>query len=963
MHCVMDRSKFLSALIVLMVTTSLSAQNTDVLNVRTYTLGNGMEVWINEDHSSPKAYGAIVVKAGARDCPGTGIAHYFEHIMFKGTSEFGTINYSKEKSVLDSIAVMYDKLAETSDEKEREKLQLIINRLNIQASKYAIPNEFDALVTETGASNLNAYTNYDETVYHSDFIPEYFPQWAKLNADRLSDPVFRLFQSELETVYEEKNMYEDDMMRSLMDKVRAEFFKGTPYEIPVIGTTEYLKNPQLSRMKEFFDQYYIADNMCLILSGDLQTDAVLPVLEQTFGRIRTGASVAHPEVKPQDFNGEKRLEMVADIPLVKMSAFCYSLPAFSEPDNTKLEFLSYLMNNPEGTGLLDKLVIENKVIDAELMVDSYNGAGMGILYVIPKLVGQSTASAEEMLMTTIDDIKNGRIDESLFRSCLLSYRKSFSANLENLEQRVRAMASVSSAGLRWEEYLNNINSLDKLTVQDISDIAVKYLDGNCLHLIKKSGKTNKEHLSKPPYEKVVPECRDSVSAYAYEMRNSLSGITPEIQDVDFNKACEVIQVSDNMVLYANRNPVNDVFNLTFRFNTGIIDNPALGRLASYVSLLGTKDLDYNDFYGKLQELGGSIFFDAATDYFSFKVTGLDRNLKETVALAADVFTKLKGNRKALSSVKSDEKASMAIVRRDLSSIANALFYKVACGDDSPILADKGEFSDKFLMDLYSKVISSSCDVLYSGSAAAAEVLPLLSGLSEMVTNKIERPSEYPLVEYDRPAVYFIDKPDASQALIHAYVPLEDLTDRETRAIARLFNLYLGEGMTSIMFQEIREFRSMAYATGSQIVLPSWVNRSGHKAFLILNVGTQCDKAVEAMQVIDTLLHHTPMQENKLTTKKKESLNNAYNSYPGFREIGKYISANKFNGNENDVSRLEAEIVAGVSLEDMKAFHKKYIADKPIIWCVVGSASRIGMDNLSSLGPVTVLKAGDVLPNR
>ena len=130
----------------------------EALNVKTFTLSNGMTVWINEDHSQPTAYGAVVVKAGAKDCPETGIAHYFEHMMFKGTDKIGTIDYAAEKPYLDSIAVKYDELAETTDEEERKAIQMEINRLNIAASDYAIPNEYNNLITQCGGSGLNAYT-------------------------------------------------------------------------------------------------------------------------------------------------------------------------------------------------------------------------------------------------------------------------------------------------------------------------------------------------------------------------------------------------------------------------------------------------------------------------------------------------------------------------------------------------------------------------------------------------------------------------------------------------------------------------------------------------------------------------------------------------------------------------------------------------------------------------------------
>ena len=185
----------------------------DFLQVREHKLSNDLTVWLNEDHSQPKIFGAVVVKAGAKDSPNTGIAHYFEHMMFKGTDKIGTIDYESEKVLLDIIAEKYDALADTEDPKMRAHLQQIINDLSVRAAEYVIPNEFDRLISRFGGTKLNAGTSYDYTLYFNTFSPQYISQWAEINSERLVNPVFRLFQSELETVYEEKNMYGQDLLR------------------------------------------------------------------------------------------------------------------------------------------------------------------------------------------------------------------------------------------------------------------------------------------------------------------------------------------------------------------------------------------------------------------------------------------------------------------------------------------------------------------------------------------------------------------------------------------------------------------------------------------------------------------------------------------------------------------------------------------------------------------------------
>lgn len=153
-----------------------AAQNTKALEVKEHKLKNGLTVWLNEDHSQPKVFGAVVVKAGAKDCPDTGIAHYFEHMMFKGTDKIGTVDYDAEKTLLDSIALKYDELAATEDEAARSQIQKEINELSIRSSDYVIPNEFNRLISKYGGSGLNAATSYDATIYFNTFSPQYMSQ-------------------------------------------------------------------------------------------------------------------------------------------------------------------------------------------------------------------------------------------------------------------------------------------------------------------------------------------------------------------------------------------------------------------------------------------------------------------------------------------------------------------------------------------------------------------------------------------------------------------------------------------------------------------------------------------------------------------------------------------------------------------------------------------------------------------
>ena len=375
-----------------LTSTLVSAQ----LHVQELKLSNGMTVWLNEDHSQPKVFGAVVVKAGAKDCPNTGIAHYFEHIMFKGTDRIGTTDYAKEKPWLDSISAQYDLLSQTKNETERTRIQQHINGLSLKAADYMIPNEFNRLVSKYGGSGLNAGTGHDLTYYHNSFLPQFIEQWCWLNSERLMSPVFRGFQGELENVYEEKNRSADGM-GDVQEKVFGAVFKTKPYAYPVLGSTDNLKNPRLSDMAAFYKKYYVASNMCLILCGDITPDSTLTaLLEQTFGRVQTGPVPQRGYSPMPDIQAGESQEVKLPIPLVGAEALVYKAPTEYEADATALDLANKLLYN-EKAGLLDSLVNEHKLMMTAALTVGFDDAAGSAIAIIPNLLGKMK-TAEQRVM-------------------------------------------------------------------------------------------------------------------------------------------------------------------------------------------------------------------------------------------------------------------------------------------------------------------------------------------------------------------------------------------------------------------------------------------------------------------------------------------------------------------------------------------------------------------------------------
>ena len=830
------------------------AEDLNALKVKEYRLENGLTVWLNEDHSQPKVFGAVVVKAGAKDCPDTGIAHYFEHMMFKGTDRIGTLDYESEKVLLDSIAMKYDELAMTEDTAARARLQKEINELSIRSSEYVIPNEFNRLINRFGGSGLNAATSYDATIYFNTFSPQYMVQWAEINSERLINPVFRLFQSELETVYEEKNMYGDFIGGQVMDTLMARYFGPHPYAYPIIGSTKNLKNPRLTEMHKFFEDYYVASNMALILSGDFDAQQVMPILEKAFSRIRSGNAPKQEKVMLPPFNGRETMKVKFPIPFIKAMGLGFRGVSANHEDQVALNIAVNLLNNANGTGYLDKLMVEHKLMGALAINESMNEAGILAVAIMPKLLIQSYSSAEKMVWDEINRVKNGDFSDEMFNSLKLEQKRQYASSLENIDSRATIMMNLFSQGKSWNDYLNEVARIESITKEDVVRVAQKYFSNNYLCVTKSTGKYPKDNLPKPAFSPVVPRNADASSSYAKQLEKiPEQQVAPRI--IDFEKDVKTSKLTPLVTLYTTPNPLNDIFTLNISYGIGALEQPELMQLTNYLQLLGTESLSFEQFRSRLQSIGSTLAFDVTPDAFVMKVTGFDNHIDETMKLVGDFIRHAKADDKKLRQIVDDAKVSEKAFFKSGDNVASALLEQVKYGDQSRYLRKLSlsqikKLKGKDMLAIYDKVRSVQCDLHYCGTLPVEKVIGTIRQHLPLERTTVASNSPYyrELKQYDRPTVFFIDMPDMAQSIVYGYVKGDPVDDKASRHASRLFSVYFGGDMSSLMFQEIREFRSFAYRTSGRYQLPNHAHKGTAGSFTAM-LSTQSDKTLDALEGI------------------------------------------------------------------------------------------------------------------
>lgn len=934
------------------------------LQVKEYTLDNELTIWLNEDHSQPKIFGAVVVKAGARDCPNTGIAHYFEHMMFKGTDKIGTTDYKAEKILLDNIADKYDILAETEDPEQRAQLQMVINDLSVRAAEYVIPNEFDRLISRYGGTKLNAGTSYDYTLYFNTFSPQYIAQWAEINSERLMNPVFRLFQSELETVYEERNMYGDAMASMAIEKITERYFYPHPYAYPIIGSAENLKNPRLSEMRRFFEKYYVASNMGLILSGDFHSEEVMPILTSTFGRLRTGNPPRREVVALPPFKGKEKVKVRIPMTFVKILAMGFRGVPANHPDQVALNVAVSLLNNSNGTGFLDKLTVEHKVMGAMAINQSMNEAGILGLLVFPKFLFQSYGAAEKLVWQQIKRVQQGDFSEETFRSLKLEQKREYASKLEDIHSRAEVMMRIFSQGKSWQDYLDEVKRIDALTRADVIAVAKKYFTENYLYVTKETGRYPKLALPKPNYAPIIPKNADASSDYVKQLeRIPARETTPHF--LDFEQDVYRKQLTPLVTLYVTPNSVNDIFSLTLCHGVGKLERKELAKLAAYLPFVATESMSFEAFRSKLQELGSTLLFDVTDTDFRIMLNGFDSHLTETLTLLGDFMRHAKPDEKKLRQLIDEEKVLEKSLFHSSEHVADMLLEKVMYGDASRYLTklslgELKKLKGKQLIQCFQEIRRVACDVHYCGTLPEEEVAEAIRLC--LPIEEVQVPSNWfynrSLQHHERPTIYLMEMKEVTQSVIYAYMYLEPLSGQRDYHLARLFNSYFGGDMSSLMFQEIREFRSYAYEVSARLKHPP-LNHVEYPASFVMRLATQADKTVDAMEVLESLVRDMPQRPDRVESVKRTIRNWVNNEYPSSRSLSLKIAKFLHEGYQSDPNKDYVEVIEPMRMEEIMDFYEHHVQGGQLVYAIVGNSKQMDLSRLARFGEIIKVKKKDI----
>ena len=951
--------KTLVLLSVVLMTFCAYAQSGE-LRTKTIHLDNGLKVVMCEDHSQPEIYGAVFVHAGSKNDPAeaTGMAHYFEHIMFKGTDRIGTTNWEAERVYLDSIDMMYDLLHETSDLAERQSIQQKINALSQKSADYAIPNEVDVILTQMGGRRLNAGTSYDMTVYYNTFPSNQLSKWMDVYVERFRNPVFRLFQSELETVYEEKNMYGDSPINAFQEYLFHETFGEHPYGRPVIGYTQHLKNPQTNRMREFYNTYYVANNMTLILVGDFDIESIEPMVAEKFGTWRSGELPEEPTYTLPTFNGPT-VQNVRMTP-IKMGALVFPGVKNSDSDMLPLTLACSIFANGE-TGLADKLMLEGKIMAAMMLPLSLEDHGANVMIYVPKLLGQSHEKAEALIFECLDRLKKGDFSDDLFEAMRMSMLTERVRETESLDWLAGLFLELESTGQTYEEYLAETERLQTITKEEVVAIANKYFGNNYLDVRSKMGFPAKDKVDKPNWRPIEAKNTEARSEFAQAIE---AQVVPEVepQVVRFGEDVVITEINDGFGLFSTLNPRNDIFDLRVVFNYGTANDPDLERAVQYLQMQGTKLQSPEDFALQLQKMGATIDFYASENQFTVHMTGFEKDLNDIMAMCSRKLQNPSNNEHYILSLVEAEQTNISTNKEDASVWARAVREYALYGDQSVYLnhATLSEWKKRSGASLLAEVMEAlkyDGYVLFSGNTQPEQVSRMLTENALVHANAIKGQERIRVEkEYAEPQVFIASNKQFRQSNIYFYVPGEKLSAKD-EALASLFSKYFGTDMYSIVFQEIREFRSLGYTAYANYLYDYLQRKPGH---LFGFLGTQSDKTLDGMLAFKELIVNMPVRMEKFNASKEALLKSRASDYIGFRDMPYQVQTWMRQGYDHDPRAEFTNVIRNATFGDIQSFYDRMIKDRPVIIMMSGNQKKIDKKGLGNFGTVTQLRYKQII---
>ncbi len=934
----------------------------DLTEARIYTLDNGLTVYLSVNNEEPRIQTYIAVRTGSKNDPAetTGLAHYLEHIMFKGTTHFGTTDYEAEKPFLDDIEARYEKYRTLTDPEERRAAYHGIDSVSQLAAQYFIPNEYDKLMSTIGAEGTNAYTSDDVTCYVEDIPSNEIDNWAKIQSDRFKNMVIRGFHTELEAVYEEYNMGIAQDSRKAWEALSRMLFPTHPYGTQTtIGTQQHLQNPSITNIKNYFNKWYRPNNVAICMAGDFNPDEVIAIIDKYFGDWQPGDDVKQPE-----FPAMAPITQPRDTSVYGLEAENIWMGwRFDRGNSLQIDTLNIIgeMLSNGTAGLID-LDINSQ------MTMLYAWAGTQTLRDYSSFImggsprpGQTLEEAKDIMLAEIEKLKSGDFSDDLLPSVINNAKLNYYNSLESNAARANMFVDTYINEVPWQQEVGRLDRISNITKEQIVEFANKHFSDNYVVVYKRQGvDENLKKVDKPAITPIQAN-RDLVSQFVKDVQETeVQPIQPRF--VDFKKDLTFGNTEAGLPYIYVQNKENGRFTLSFRYDFGEEADLRYTYAAQFLEYLGTDKLSNEEIKQQFYKLACDYYINVGSRNITVTLHGLGENMPEALALMEEVMQNAQADPMVTEMCIQMLEKSRIDAKSNQRSNFNALFQYGVYGPYNSqrnlLTGDQlRQLDPQELLGLLKDLKNYKHTVLYYGPMTADEMAAAVTENHKTEAELQDVPvckhyemqptpeNEILIAPYDAKNIYL--------RMVHneqrPYNPDE-------AALVALFNEYYGGGMNTIVFQEMREARGLAYNAYAAYIEPAYKDQP---EFFFTHIITQNDKMMDCVEHFLEILNDMPESEQAFGI-AKEALTKRLASQrtTKFGLINAWLNAQN-NGIDYDINERIYKALPNITLQDIAKFEKEQMANKAYRYIILGDEKELDMKALESMGTVKRLTTEEI----
>ncbi|REC42006.1 insulinase family protein [Chryseobacterium pennipullorum] len=928
----------------------------DENNVRIYTLKNGLKVFLAQNFDSPRIQTFIPVKTGSNNDPAdnTGLAHYLEHMMFKGTSRLGTHNWEKEKELLDQISTLYEEHKAEQNPEKKKDIYKKIDEISQEASQYAIANEYDKAISSLGASGTNAHTWFDETVYKNNIPNNELEKWLKIEKERFSEMVLRLFHTELESVYEEFNRAQDNDSRLVNYELMDALFPTHPNgQQTTLGKPEHLKNPSMKAIHKYFDEYYVPNNYAMVLVGDLQFDETIQLIDAYFGTLPYKELPKKASIIEKPIT--KIVKRTVKSPTTPRVQLAWRTDSYGSREAMLADIVANILSNRGEAGLLDLHINQTqKMLWAQAFSVGLRQYGYFSIVAVPKET-QTLDEARVMVLEEIELIKKGDFPDWMLPAIINDFKLQRMKGLETAEGLATSLYDSYIKGRTWEQELNEMDEYASFTKEDIISFANAFFHENYVYVDKEKGINDKLLRVENPGITPVKINREAQSEFLQEI---LSDKTEDIQPefIDYQK--EIITAeSKGKKLSFVVNKYNEIAQVHFIFPFGSDNDRDLGISTQLLQYLGTHDLSPEDLKNEFFKIGISNDFKTTNNQLLISLSGLEENIEKGIALLQHWMHDVKPDQEIYNQFVNTVLENRQAVKKDKNRIMTALTNYTKLGPDSRFtdVISKEELettTPERFTDRMKKLFKYPYQIFFYGKDFES-FKEYIGQYTETESLSVPQPKEYPEPETGG-NVYFINYDMVQMEM--SKIGKGHQVDPLNFGRINVFNEYFGRGLSSIVFQEIRESKSLAYSAYVSYAANSELN---HPDYITTYIGTQPDKLMIAVDTMNELMSELPEVPIQFENAKNAALKQIASTRITRNNIFFNTLKLKKLGIEHDYRKNIYEQINKLSFEDIREFYQNDI--KPIHYntAIIGKKENLNMEAVDKMGIFTEVSLKDI----